>query len=73
MAEVLAFIRSLPEIVKVLSEIVSTLKQLRTDSINKELDAIKSEVDSKIKLLILAGNDDERKQALLALATSLGR
>lgn len=72
-AEVIAFIKALPEIVKFLNEISSTLRQLKQDSIDRELESIKKEVDSNIQKLITAKSDSDRKQALLELSRVMGK
>ena len=71
--ELILFFKSLPEIAKVLGEIVSTLKELRQESMQKELEVIRKDVDVQIQSLILAVNDEQRKKALLALSTALGK
>jgi hypothetical protein len=72
-AEIFAFFKALPELVKVMGEVVSSLKQLRQDSINRELDSIRNEFDTNIKKLTMAVNDEQRKKALLDLNRALGR
>jgi len=72
-AELIAFFKALPELVKVVGEVVSSLKQLKQDAINNEIASIKKEVDVQIQTLILAVNDEQRKKALLDLSRALGR
>jgi len=72
-AEIFAFFKALPELVKVMGEVVSSLKQLRQDSINRELDSIRNEFDTNIKKLTMAVNDEQRKKALLDLNRALRR
>ena len=73
MAEILLFIRSLPEMVKVLKEVVDALKQLKADAIERELSSIRKDIDLQIKLLQGATNDIERKKALLALSVAISK
>lgn len=72
-AEIIAFFKAVPQIVAVLGEVVSSLKQLRQDAIDKELETVRKEVDVQIQNLILAGNDEQRKKALLELSRAIGR
>jgi len=72
-AELIAFFKALPELVKVVGEVVSSLKQLKQDAINNEIASIRKEVDVQIQTLILAVNDEQRKKALLDLSRALGR
>lgn len=71
--EIVLFIRSLPEILKVLGNINDSLQQIKRDSINKELDKIKEEIDRQIQLLTTAKNDEDRKKALLSLVRATTR
>lgn len=72
-AEFIAFIRALPELVRVMGEVVDSLKQLKRDAIDRELESIRKEFDSNIQKLITAQNDEQRKKALLDLSRSIGR
>jgi hypothetical protein len=72
-AEIIAFLKALPEMVKVLGDISDNLKQLKIDSINKELETIKNDVAIKIQTLTLAKTDDERKKAIIDLNNSIHR
>lgn len=72
-AEIFAFIRALPEMVKALDRMVSALQQLRQDKIDEALDEIKGEVAIQVQLLTTAKNDEERKAALLALARATAK
>ena len=73
MAEILLFLRSLPQMVKVLGEIVEALKQLKAEAIEKELTAIRNDVDLQIKNLQMAANDVDRKKAILALSSAISK
>lgn len=69
--EIVLFIRSLPEILKVLGNINDSLQQIKRDSINKELDKIKEDFNNKLTVLIASRNDEERRKNLLDLYNSI--
>lgn len=73
MAEIIAFIRALPELVKVMGEVVNALRQMKQDAIDRELEKIRNEVDSNIQKLTAAKTDEERKKILLDLNRAIGR
>ena len=70
-AEIIAFFRALPELVKVLGEVVTSLKQLRQDAIDSELAKIKSDVDITLKQIAGAQTNEDRKKLALELATRM--
>lgn len=72
-AEVVLFIKSLPEMVKVLGEIHSTLKQLRQESIDRELEKIKSEVAETLKQIEGAKTNEDRKRLSMELALRMSK
>lgn len=72
-AELIAFVRALPELVKVMGEVVSSLRQMRQDSIDRELESIRKDVDTQIQILTTAANDETRKRAILDLSRAIGR
>lgn len=72
-AEIIAFFKALPELVKVLGEVVSALQQLKQDSINREMDAIKSDVSKTLKQIEGAQTNEERKKLALELAIRMSR
>jgi hypothetical protein len=72
-AELIAFFRALPELVKVMGEVVSTLQQLRQDSIDKELSKIKSDVSETIKKIEGAQTNEDRKRLALDLALRMSK
>lgn len=72
-AEIFAFFKALPEMVRVLGQINESLIQLKRDSINKELESIKTEFNKKIHLLIIAKDDNERRKAILDLAIAIDK
>lgn len=72
-AEIFAFFRSLPEIVKILGQINDSLISLRKESIQRELDKIKSDFNTKLTVLIASKTDEERRKNLIDLYNALNR
>jgi hypothetical protein len=72
-AEVIAFFKALPELVKVMGEVVAALKEMKQESIDKAIETIKNDVDVQIQILTQAKNDEERKAALLALSRAIAK
>lgn len=71
--EIFAFIKALPEMVKVLGRILDTLEGLRAEAIHKELDQIKSDVATTLKQIEGAKTNEDRKRLSLELATRLSK
>lgn len=72
-AEIFAFFRALPELVKVMGEVVSTLKQLKQDQVDKELEKIKSEVATTLKQIEGAQTNEDRKRLSMELAIRMSK
>lgn len=72
-AEIFAFIRALPELVKVMGEVVSSLRHLRQDAIDRELDSIKSDVSETLKKIEGAKTNEDRKRLSMELALRLSK
>ena len=71
--EIVAFIRALPEMVKILGEVADSLKQLRQDSIDKELAKIKADVSETIKQIEGAKTNEDRKRLSMELAIRMSK
>lgn len=72
-AELIAFVRALPELVKVMGEVVSSLKQMRQDSIDKELSQIRGDVATTLKRIEGAQTNEDRRRLALELAARMSR
>lgn len=72
-AEIIAFIRALPELARVMGEVVSSLRQLRQDAIDRELDSIKSEVSETLKKIEGAKTNEDRRRLALELVTRMSK
>jgi hypothetical protein len=72
-AEIIAFFKALPEIIKILGEINNTLKQLQKEAIEKELALIRSEVKETLTKIEKANTHEERKILALELATRISK
>lgn len=72
-AEIIAFFKALPELVRVMGEVVSGLRQLRQDAIDRELDSIKSDVSETLKQIEGARTNEDRRRLALELATRLSK
>lgn len=72
-ADIIAFIKALPEIIKVLGEIHSTLKQLQKESLDKELAKIRSEVNETLTRIEKAKTNEERKTLAIELANRINK
>jgi hypothetical protein len=70
-ADVIAFIKALPELVRVMGEVVSTLNKLRQDAIDKELEKIRYDVSETLTKISNAKTDADRSRLSLELATRL--
>lgn len=71
--EIIAFIRALPEAVKILGQIVNSLEQLKQDSINRQIEIIKSDVTTTLKQIEKAGTNEERKRLSIDLANRMSK
>lgn len=72
-AEVIAFFKALPEIIKVLGEINATLKQMQKESIEREILKIRQEVDETINKIEKAKTSEERKNLAIELSTRISK
>jgi hypothetical protein len=72
-ADIVAFIKALPEIIKVLGEIHSTLKQLQKEALEKEMAKIRSDVNETLTKIEKAKTNEERKILALELATRISK
>lgn len=72
-AEIIAFVRALPELVKVMGEVVSALQQIKQDSIDKQLEKIKTDVSETLKKIEGAKTNEERKNLSMELALRLSK
>lgn len=73
LAELFAFFRALPELVKVMGEVVSSLKQLKQDSVDRELEKIRSDVSTTLKQIEGAQTNEDRRRLAMELATRMSR
>jgi len=67
-AEFVLFIKSLPEMVNVLKNINESINTLTTTIKNDKLDEFKGEIYAELDKLILAKNDTDRKNGIVALS-----
>lgn len=72
-AEIIAFVRALPELVKVMGEVVSALQQIKQDSIDKQLEKIKTDVSETLKKIEGAKTNEERKNLAMELAVRMSK
>lgn len=72
-AEIVLFIKSLPEMVKILGEIHLTLKQMKQDSIDKQLEQIKREVSETLRQIEGAKTNEDRKRLSAELALRMSK
>jgi hypothetical protein len=72
-AELVLFIKSLPEMVKVLGNIHDTLKQLRQESIDRELAQIRKDVSITLNQIDGAKTNEERKKLALDLVNRISK
>jgi len=67
-AEIVAFIKAFPELVSAVRELKDTLIQMNVDRKNDGLDEFKGEIYAELDKIILAKNDTERKNGIVALS-----
>lgn len=72
-AEIFAFIKALPEMVKILGQIASSLEHLKQESINKELESIRKDVSATLAQIEKAATNEERKKLSTDLATRMSK
>jgi len=72
-AEIILFIRSLPEMVKVLGQINESLKQLKQDFIDKEIQDIRKDVSIVLIQIESAKTNEERRKLALDLANRINK
>ena len=70
-AEIVAFLKALPELVNVVQNLQGELSQLRLDIANKNLEEFKNEVTKELDSIILAKTDADRKSGIVALSKRL--
>lgn len=72
-AEIVLFVKSLPEMVRILGEIHATLTQMKQDAIDKEMAKIRSDVSETLKQIEGAKNNEDRKRLSLELALRMSK
>ncbi len=70
-AEIVAFLKALPQLVNVVQNLQGELAQLRLDIANKNLEEFKNEVTKELDSIILAKTDADRKSGIVALSKRL--
>ncbi len=70
-AELTAFIKALPLLVEEFKAMRTTLNQIYVDKKNSELDQFKGEIYAELDKIILAKNDNDRKNSIVALSKRL--
>lgn len=70
-AEIVAFLKALPQLVNVVQNLQGELSQLRLDIANKNLEEFKNEVTKELDSIILAKTDADRKSGIVALSKRL--
>jgi hypothetical protein len=71
--EFFAFIKALPEIVKLLGRVASALESLKLEYINKQLDDYRADVSQTLKQIEGATSNEERKRLTRDLAARMSR
>lgn len=69
--EIMAFLRALPELVSLMRDLNSSINNLRADILNKKLEEFKGEVTKELDTIILAKNDTDRRNGIVALSKRL--
>jgi hypothetical protein len=70
-AEIIAFLKALPELVGVIKNLQESINTLSLDIKNKNLEDFKSGVTKELDAIIMAKNDNDRKNGIVALSRRL--
>lgn len=72
-AELIAFVRALPELVRVMGGVLDELRNLRQDAINRELESIRKDVSITLKQIEGAQTNEDRKRLAMELALRMSK
>lgn len=72
-AELVAFFKALPEVVKLIRELVDAVKGLHSSAIDKELETIRKDVSDTIYKIEGAKTVEERRRLSLELVSRMSK
>jgi len=72
-AEIVAFLKAFPQLVNVIQNLQQTINTLNLEMQNKNLEEFKGEITKELDSIIMAKNDADRRNGIVALSKRLAR
>ena len=72
-AEIVAFLKAFPQLVNVIQNLQQTITTLNLEIQNKNLEEFKGEITKELDSIIMAKNDADRRNGIVALSKRLAR